>query len=153
MRDADGKEIGTKVMGTNIPISQVEWKEGPPSMGVTSSFFPDKKNDDLGIHNTTNKYFRASEMAHYHRLGMHKDEAKETEKMNSYRGSGRGSPTISEQEFTRRANKGFIEKQHFLWNRSFDAVSDTSPKEFKSVSRKYDMYDAIGKGKKSLSRS
>ena len=42
MRDADGKEIGTKVMGTNIPISQVEWKEGPPSMGVTSSFYPEK---------------------------------------------------------------------------------------------------------------
>lgn len=39
MRDVEGREIGEKVMGTNLPMSQKEWKEGPPSMGVTSSFF------------------------------------------------------------------------------------------------------------------
>ena len=26
IRDMEGKEIGLKVMGTNVPISQVEWK-------------------------------------------------------------------------------------------------------------------------------
>ena len=94
LRDAEGKEIGMKVMGTNMPISQVEWKEGPPSMGVTSSFFQDKKNEDLGIHKTTNKYFRAAEMAHYHRLGMQKDEAKESEKMKAFRADDEWCMTV-----------------------------------------------------------
>lgn len=42
VRDDDGKEIGGKVLGSSIPIDQQKWKEGPPSMGVTSSFYPEK---------------------------------------------------------------------------------------------------------------
>ncbi len=80
----------------------------------------------MAINNSTNKYFRAAEMSHYHRLGMGGDE-RDSEKRAAFRGA---SPTISELEFTRKANREHIEKQHFEWNRSFDAVSDTKARDF-----------------------
>ncbi len=48
-------------------------------------------------------------MAHYHRMGLNEGE-KNTEKRVSFAGA---PPTQTEQEFTRKANKEHIEKQHF----------------------------------------
>ena len=50
-------------------------------------------------------------------------------------------PTNQEQEFTRKANKEHIEKQHFQWNKSFDlAANDRS---FNSVNKTLEMYSRV----------
>lgn len=55
-------------------------------------------------------------MAHHHRLGLGREEIN-SEKRQAYLGPMNGA---NEQQFTRKANKQFIEKQHFQWNKSFD---------------------------------
>ena len=102
MRDEDSKIIGEKIMGSNLPIDQMKWMEAaPPVVGVDSSYYYEKQNSDIGWQNAHNKAFRAAEMSHYHRLGLHRQPIN-SEKQVKYSGA---FPTKYEQDFTRLANK------------------------------------------------